>query len=116
VAADQNTVNKAPVLNSDGKAVVRDKLQPDWWRKIFAGTVLGGATAYGLVGIFAWAGPGGISATDKVQFNMWMAALLWLLIFSFTFLFRSGNQALIWLGGCAVLSQLLLFVVRGALL
>jgi len=91
------------------------KIQPDWWRKTFAGAVFGLAFAYGLVGIFAWAGPGGIGAADKVQFNMWMVALIWLTVFSLTYLFRTGNRALLFLGGAAAASHLALMLVRGAM-
>ena len=109
-AAEGNTVTAAA-----GKEKAA-KIQPDWWRKTFAGGVLGLALAYGLVGIFAWAGPGGINAGDKVQFNMWMVALIWLTVFSLTYLFRTGNRALLFLGGAAAAAHLLLVLVRGVML
>ena len=90
------------------------QIQGHWWRKTFAGAVLGFTLALALVGIFAWAGPGGISAADKVQFNMWMITPLWLLMFSLVYLFRTGNRALLCMGAANLLSWALLFVVKGA--
>lgn len=103
---------------ADGGRISAEKkaaqIQPHWWRKTLAGSVLGFTLALALVGIFAWAGPGGISAADKVQFNMWMITPLWLLIFSLVYLFRTGNRALAWMGAANVLSWALLLLVKGA--
>lgn len=91
------------------------RLQPDWWRKTLAAVLLGFPLALVITGLFAWAGPGGIAATDKVQFNMWLLTLLWLLIMSLVYLFRSGNQALLWLGGANLLLWPLFLIVRGVM-
>lgn len=91
------------------------RMQPDWWRKTLAGVLLGFLLALVTTGLFAWAGPGGIAATDKVQFNMWLLTLLWLLIMSLVYLFRSGNQALLWLGGANLLLWPLFLIVRGVM-
>ncbi|WP_246434723.1 hypothetical protein [Teredinibacter haidensis] len=100
----------------DGAAFVsqqreRQKISPDWWRKILAGAVLGFLFSVGLSGLFAWLGPGGISAPEKTQFAMWSIAPVWMLMFSFVFLFKSGNRALLWFGGANVLVFSLLFLV-----
>ncbi len=98
---------------SAAKHTNRPAFRPDWWRKTLAGGLLGYSLSFALVGLFAWVGPGGISAADKVQFNMWMITPLWLLIFSLSYLFRSGNRALCWLGLANLLGFGLLFMVRG---
>lgn len=92
-----------------------ERIQPDWWSKSIAGGVLGILIAFALVGLFAWVGPGGINATDKVQFNMWIITPVWLTIFSLTYFFYSGWQAWKWLGsialalsGCLMLTRWLL--------
>lgn len=90
-------------------------LQPHWWRKTLAGVVGGFTLSLALSGLFAWAGPGGIGAPDKVQFNMWLLALLWLLLMSGVYLFRTGNQALLWLAGANLVAWPLLWLVRGAM-
>jgi len=72
-------------------------IKPHWWRKSIAGLVLGYTLALGLAGLFAWYGPGGIAPGNKTQFNMWIIAPMWMLIFSLSFLFKTGNRALIWL-------------------
>jgi len=77
----------------------RQKIQPTWLGKSLAGGFLGLTLSFVLVAFFAWYGPGGIDARDKVQFNMWMIPLIWLTIFSFTYLFRSAKQAWLTLGG-----------------
>lgn len=88
------------------------KIQPDWWLKTFAGLILGFSLALGLVGLFAWFGPGGIDADAKVQFNMWMIAPLWLLIFSFNFLFKTGWRSVGTLGLFNILVYVVLYSFR----
>ncbi|MFT4047568.1 MAG: hypothetical protein QM661_12860 [Solimonas sp.] len=88
------------------------RLQPDWWRKTFAGAVLGLTLAFALGGLFAWLGPGGIAAPDKAQFVMWMIAPLWGLCFALVYLFRSGARALLWLGLANAAAWGLLLAVR----
>lgn len=91
------------------------KLQPDWWSKTFAGAVLGFSLVLALSGLFAWIGPGGISAADKAQFNMWIISPLWMLIFSFVYLIPTGRRALFLLGALNLLAYGLLFLVRSVI-
>ncbi len=84
----------------------------DWASKSVAGTVLGFGLAVGLVGLFAWVGPGGLRAVNKFQFNMWLVPPLWLGILSASFLFRSGLRAWMWLGGANVLAHAALYACR----
>jgi len=53
--------------------------------------------SYGLVALFAWYGPGGIDAVNKVQVNMWMISPIWLTIFSLVYMFPTGRKAWCWL-------------------
>jgi hypothetical protein len=76
----------------------------DWWSKSAAGVVLGFGLAMALCGLFAWLSPGGPAATNKYQLTMWLAAPLWAGVLGFVFLFRSGLQAWLWLGGANVLA------------
>lgn len=89
-----------------------EKLQPDWWTKTLAGLILGFTLALGLVGLFAWFGPGGIDAAVKVQFNMWPISPIWLLIVSFSFLFRTGWRAVGYLGLFNILVYVTLYSFR----
>lgn len=93
----------------------RQKIQPTWLGKSLAGAVLGLALAYILIAFFAWYGPGGIDAQDKVQFNMWMIPTLWLTIFSFTYLFNSARQAWLILGGANIILYSIFLLLRGGL-
>jgi hypothetical protein len=93
--------------------IKRAPIRADWWSKPFAGAVLGATLAFALAGVFAWIGPDGIAAPDKSQFVMWLIAPLWLTVFGFVWLFRTGIQALLWLGGANLLAWSLLFWVRG---
>lgn len=78
-------------------------IRPDWLSKSLAGTVLGFTLALAIAGIFAWFGPGGLTAPNKYQFVMWMIAPLWFAVLGFTFLFASGVRAWLWLGGANLL-------------
>ncbi len=86
---------------------MRDKIKPDLWTKTFAGVIGGFCIAIGVSGLFAWFGPGGISASIKGQAVMWMVPPVWMLVLSFSYLFKSGGRAVMSL---AVLSALLLSV------
>ncbi|SMH47201.1 hypothetical protein [Azospirillum agricola] len=90
----------------------RPPIRPDWWSKSLAGTLLGFTLAIALSGLFAWAGPGGPRALNKIQFNMWMVAPIWLGVVSFCFLFRSGLRAWLWLGGANLLAYAALHAAR----
>jgi len=88
------------------------KIQPDWWRKTAAGIVFGFILALGLSGLFAWLGPGGISAPIKSQFIMWSIAPLWMIIFSVVYLIPTGNKALLWLGVASAIVHLILLMIN----
>ena len=90
----------------------QDKLQPDWWTKSLAGLILGFTLALGLVGLFAWFGPGGIDADTKVQFNMWLITPIWLLILSFSFMFKTGLRAIGYLSLFNILTYIVLYTFR----
>ena len=88
------------------------EIRPDWWSKSLGVILLGFAMAVALSGLFAWAGPGGVQAVNKFQFNMWLIAPLWLGIVSFGFLFRSGLRCWLWLGGANLLAYAALYACR----
>lgn len=94
----------------------RPAIRADWWSKTLAGAVLGWTLALALSGLFAWLGPGGVDAPNKSQLVMWLIAPLWMLAFSFTYLFRTGLHALLWLSGANLLAYGALFAARGMLL
>ncbi len=93
----------------------QEKIQPHWWTKSLAGLVLGLTFAFAIVGIFAWYGLGGIQAPNKVQFNMWMISPIWLLILSFSFLFRTGTRAIVILGAANLISWATFLLLRYSL-
>ena len=88
------------------------KIQPHWFVKTIAGLVLGLTLAYAFVGIFAWFGPGGIAASTKVQFNMWLISPIWLLVLSFSYLFQTGRKALIYLVSANIFVYSIFFILR----
>lgn len=90
-----------------------EKIQPHWWSKTLAGSILGLTLSYALVAIFAWYGPGGIDAPTKVQFNMWLISPLWLLTLSLTYLFKTGLKAFIYLGAANIIFYSLFLLLRG---
>lgn len=86
------------------------KISPDWWAKTFAGGVLGLSLAFALAGLFAWHGPGGITAPNKAQAVMWSVAWLWMPVFSLVYLFRTGAQAMLCLAAANVVAYGLWFL------
>lgn len=92
---------------------MRAKTTPlDGWLKNLGGTVLGATLAVALSGLWAWWGPGGITAPHKVQFNMWLIAPLWLLVLSGVYAVRSGWRVVLGLGLANGLAHGLLFWTR----
>jgi hypothetical protein len=84
-----------------------------WFGKASAGLILGFAIALAVSGIFAVAGPGGLMhSSAKTQINMWMMGLIWPLVLSFCFLFRSGLRAWFWLGLTTAILFAGLFVLK----
>ncbi|MFP1678672.1 hypothetical protein ACLD02_08225 [Alloalcanivorax sp. C16-2] len=90
-------------------------IRPDWWSKTLAGGVLGFTLGVALSGLFAWLGPGGIEAANKVQVVMWLVPVPWMAAFSLVYLFPSGVRAWLWLGAANLLAFGALVVARGAL-
>jgi len=88
------------------------KIQPHWWLKTVAGVLLGFTLAYAFVAIFAWFGPGGITAPVKVQFNMWMISPIWLMVLSFSYLFKTGLKAVVYLTFANVIAYSVFFAMR----
>lgn len=72
-----------------------NRISPDWWTKTLAGAVLGLTLAFAVAGLFAWHGPGGLSAPSKAQAVMWSVIWLWMPVFSLVYLFRTGRQAVL---------------------
>ncbi|QCO05664.1 hypothetical protein [Azospirillum argentinense] len=91
-------------------------IRPDWWSKSVAGVVLGFSLAIAMAGLFAWIGPGGPAAVNKLQFIMWLVVPIWLGVASVCFLFRSGRQAWMWLGCANILAHTALLAARSPLL
>ncbi|MDK2593500.1 hypothetical protein [Pseudoalteromonas obscura] len=99
-----------------------NKIQPHWWIKTFAGVIGGFFLTLGLVGIFAWLGPTGLTEqiTEeqrlwKTQFNMWIITPIWLLILCFVYMFKTGRQAWLYLGVSAVISNVIVYLLRSQL-
>ncbi len=92
-----------------------EKIQPHWWQKSIAATLLGLTLSYALIGIFAWYGPGGIDAAVKVQFNMWMITPIWLTIITFSFMFKTGRHAFIYLGAANLIAYSIFVLLRWSL-
>ncbi len=87
-------------------------IQPDWWSKTLGGAILGFSLALALSGLFAWLGPGGLAAPNKVQFVMWLIAPLWMLVFSLVYLVPKGWQVVLGLTCANLAAYGALFVVR----
>lgn len=106
--AQRQLLNKLPTKS----AAARRMSASEWWLKTSAGALAGFSLALALVGIWAWAGPGGIDAPDKIQFVMWMITPLWMLCFSGVYLFARGLHAWCWLLMANVLAYAVLFWVK----
>lgn len=88
-------------------------IRPDWWAKTLAGLLLGFGLAMALVGLLAYLGPGGISATDgRFTTLRFLMPFPWIAVFSLCYLFRSGLAAWLWLGGANLVAFGLLFACR----
>ncbi|RZM73050.1 hypothetical protein [Pseudoalteromonas rubra] len=97
-------------------------IQADWLSKTLAGLIGGALLSFSIIGLFAWFGPSGLasSLSDtellwKTQFNMWLSVPIWLLILSFTYLFRSGVQAWLYLLSASAAGYAILAILRGLL-
>ncbi|MDN7355485.1 hypothetical protein [Acetobacter senegalensis] len=86
----------------------------NWFPKVSAAVVAGGLLTFGIMGVVGLlchsdASPRTLSA----QFLLWLVALVWCVLLSVCFLFRSGRQAWVVLAGANVLVWGLFFAIRG---
>ncbi len=88
-----------------------DKIQPQWFSKTLVSGILGLTLAYGIIATFAWYGPGGIDADVKVQFNMWAITPIWLLVVSFSYLFKNVWRMVQWLVAANVITYGLYYIL-----
>ncbi|WP_133405684.1 hypothetical protein [Parashewanella tropica] len=93
----------------------KNKIKPDVLSKTLAGLVFGYLIALALVGLFAWHGYQGISGEHKVQFNMWMITPIWMLTFSFSYLFQSGKKAILTLFSVSVVLHFILYISKASI-
>ncbi|MBC3908699.1 hypothetical protein [Undibacterium umbellatum] len=96
----------------ENNASKKTPIRADWWTKTISGLVLGFTLALAISGLFAWIGPGGIAAPQKVQFVMWLITPVWMLILSLIYLVRNGVRALKGLLIANALAYALLFLVK----
>jgi hypothetical protein len=88
-------------------------IRPDWWAKTSAGAILGFGLALSLVGLYAYLGPGGIDTpSGRYALMRFLVALIWIAVFGFCFLFRSGLAAWGWLGAANLIAFAALFACR----
>ena len=86
---------------------------PDWWAKASAGAILGLGLALSLVGLYAYLGPGGIMAPGgRYSLMRYLEVAVWIAVFGFCFLFRSGWAAWAWLGAANLVAFAALFACR----
>ena len=84
---------------------MRTTIKRDWFAKSVAGVVLGFGLGISLSGLFAWLSPGGIWVDGgKVIFVRILVEPIWMMVLGFCFLFKSGWQAWLWLGGANLVS------------
>ena len=88
-------------------------IRPDGWSKAGAGVILGLGLALSLVGLYAYLGPGGIDAPGgRYALMRHLEAFVWIAVFGFCFLFRSGRAAWAWLGAANLIAFAALFACR----
>ncbi|MFT3719243.1 hypothetical protein [Pseudorhodoferax sp.] len=90
-----------------------ERIRPDWWAKTSAGVILGFGLALALAGLYAYLGQGDIHApSGRPALMRYMVAFVWVAVFGFCFLFRSGAAAWAWLGVANLLAFAALFACR----
>ncbi|MEC5397563.1 hypothetical protein [Uliginosibacterium sp. H1] len=88
-------------------------IRPDWWSKTSAGAILGLGLALSLTGLYAYLAPGGIDAPGgRYSLMRFLEAFVWIAVFGFCFLFRSGRAAWVWLGAANLIAFAALFACR----
>lgn len=89
------------------------EIRTDWWGKASAGAILGLGLALSLVGLYAYLAPGGINAPGgRYSLMRYLEVIVWIAVFGFCFLFRSGRAAWAWLGAANLIAFAALFACR----
>lgn len=89
------------------------EIRPDWWLKTSAGAILGFGLALSMIGLFVYLGPGDLAEPGgRYTLMRILIPPIWIGVFGFCFLFRSGLSAWLWLGGANLLVFSALFACR----
>lgn len=92
---------------------IHGEIRRDWWGKASAGAILGFGLGLSLAGLYAYLGPGGIDESgSRYSLMRYFEAIVWIAVFSFCFLFRSGRSAWAWLGAANLVAFAGLFACR----
>src|SRR5262249_12256467 len=104
---------RRPSAGYVGRVDMAGNFRPDWVSKASAGAILGLGLALSLVGLYAYLGPGGINAPGgRYSLMSHLEAIVWISVFGFCFLFRSGRAAWAWLGAANLIAFAALFACR----
>ncbi|MFT3803664.1 MAG: hypothetical protein QM766_20930 [Burkholderiaceae bacterium] len=91
-----------------------ERIRSDWWAKTSAGAILGFGLGLSLAGLFLHLAIGDPAATPGGHYAVLrdVVVLIWIIVFSLCFLFRSGAAAWAWLGAANLISFAALFACR----
>lgn len=92
--------------------ILKQKLQPDWWTKTFAGAFLGMSFAMAMGAIIVLLHTSQTDASIAPQLGMWSIPWFWLSAFFIAYFIPKGWQSVVIFSIANVLAYALLFWLR----
>ncbi|ENU91672.1 hypothetical protein LF296_09520 [Acinetobacter vivianii] len=93
--------------------MLKQKLQPDWWTKTFAGFFLGLSFAMAMGAIIVLLNKSHSDSSIAPQLGMWSIPWFWLFAFFIAYFIPKGWQTMLIFSIANVLAYALLFWLRG---
>lgn len=95
------------------KSLSRQKIQPDWWTKTFAGLVLGTGFSLAIGALVILLASPYLVRGLAAQLGLWVTPWIALAMFFLAYFFPRGWQAILFYGLANLVAYTCLFVVRG---
>lgn len=93
--------------------IIKQKIQPDWWLKTFAGAVLGFIFSLAAGSLILILSKAYIDSALAPQLGMWSIPWIWLFVFFLAYFIPKGWQSLFIFSIANVVAYTLLFCLRG---
>ncbi|KAA8735617.1 hypothetical protein F4V57_02160 [Acinetobacter qingfengensis] len=91
----------------------KQKIQPDWWTKTFAGLILGLSLSIAIGSLISIVSMGHFDRMLVPQLGMWAIPWLWMIVFFAAYFFQKGWHAVLCYFILNIITFSCVFLLRG---